>query len=220
MENRAAAGRTFHLAPDVRTTPKLIVESCYAYFDSFGVEYAGPDSPADGHESDFAKSYFANTKIYHDYELNDPEFDRTALKQFAAHLPCPAVDQAMIHRFMEFGKADQWGKSRRSPLVPQVDVQAWLRLFQKHASADHRPTRGEIKIAIDVLGPGGGQWTLSRDEARRWHIARGVQLETPFLLQVHAADLCTAQSEATAARWIAAILETARHSAVPSPLPR
>ena len=64
----AAHGETIHLAPEVRTTPRSIVDSCYDYFNSCGVEYAGPNSPADGHESEFAKSFFANTKIYQDYK--------------------------------------------------------------------------------------------------------------------------------------------------------
>ena len=42
-----AHGRTYHLTPDECTCPKEVIEACYEYFHSDGVEFCGPDAECD-----------------------------------------------------------------------------------------------------------------------------------------------------------------------------
>jgi hypothetical protein len=36
------------------------------------------------------------------------------LKELLPDLPCPIIDEPMLHRFLAFGDADRWGKRRRT----------------------------------------------------------------------------------------------------------
>ena len=217
--NRAAHGRTYHLAPEVRTTPRMIVDSCYEYFHSCGVEYAGPNSPADGHESEFARSFFASTKIYHDYDRSDPDFDRTSLQEFAGHLPCPVIDHAMIHRFLNFGANDQWGKSRPKPIRHPVDVESGLRSLTQLGHISAQAFRGECCVAVEILGPGGGAWTLTRDQAGHWSFARGILPSALHVLQLHSNDVCPNQSRDNSAKWFGKLIDSAYSSLPVAPVP-
>ena len=113
FENPKAHGRTYHLAPDKCLTPSEVIEACYDYFDSHGVEFCGENLPEDHQQPDYAEKIFDNIGIYQQYESNDPAFDTSNLKQFAGHIPCPPIDAATIHRYMDFGNADNWGKKKK-----------------------------------------------------------------------------------------------------------
>lgn len=113
FHNPDAHGRTFHLAPDEYLTPSAVVEACYDYFNSHGVEFCGESVPEDHQQPEYAEKIFDNIAIYQQYESNDPHFDTTNLKRFAKNIPCPPIDAATIHRYLDFGNADDWGKKRR-----------------------------------------------------------------------------------------------------------
>ena len=113
FHNREAHGRTFHLAPDEYLTPSAVIEACYDYFNSHGVEFCGATVPDDHKQPEYAEKIFDNIAIYQQYESNDPHFDTTNLKRFAKDLPCPPIDSETIHRYLDFGNADEWGKKRR-----------------------------------------------------------------------------------------------------------
>ncbi len=163
IQTPAARGLTFHLTPKTCSTAKQVIESCCRYFNSAGVIFAGPDATHD-ESSDFTRAIFDNTRVYESYHTSDPQFDRTNIEQWAGHLPCPEVDEAMIHRFIEFGQQNRWGKQR--PGVP--DVKYW---FEDHldeiaALAESIVARlsvsnlAPVSIGLDIVGEGGGQWTL------------------------------------------------------------
>jgi len=122
FQNTAAHGRTYHLAPKTCLTPSVVIEACYEYFNSQGAEFCGSNIPSDHQHSDFAEKIFDNIAIYQQYESNDPHFDTANLEQFAGHLACPEIDSATIHRYLDFGNADEWGKKRPLKLV-KPDVQ-------------------------------------------------------------------------------------------------
>lgn len=114
FRNPEAHGRTFHLAPDQCLTPSEVIDACYDYFDSHGVEFCGDELPEDHQQPDYAEKIFDNIAIYQQYESSDPGFDTTNLKKYAGHIVCPPIDAATIQRYLDFGNADNWGK--RKPL--------------------------------------------------------------------------------------------------------
>ena len=56
---------------------------------------------------------FRHPRAYRDYELTDPTFDTGNLQRFAGHLPCPVIDETVLHRYFQFGQQDGWGNGAR-----------------------------------------------------------------------------------------------------------
>ncbi|MEL7498826.1 MAG: SDR family oxidoreductase [Planctomycetota bacterium] len=162
-----AHGRTYHLTPDKCTNAREVIEYCYAYFNSRGVEFCGSESACDLDENDeFARKLFENTDIYSSYETSDPTYDKSNLVQFAGHLACPHIDQEMIFKFLDFGKAQNWGKRRSKP--PQVT--RWIESHLTEIALAAQKTMSALRIStnersfhlgLDIYGPGGGQWQLT-----------------------------------------------------------
>ena len=154
-------GRTFHLAPSTRMTARQMIEAGYSYFNSAGVEFVGPAKECPEYGMD--RDTYENSMMYRDYEGSDPEFDTTNLRHFAAHLPCPTIDEPMLHRFMKFGEEDRWGKRREKPAKVPFVVEDFLSSLIGTAPElnELTPTNGEKHVGLDVCGPGGGQWTVT-----------------------------------------------------------
>jgi thioester reductase-like protein len=160
-----AHGRTYHLTPDNCTTAKQIVDYCYDYFDSDGVEFAGQHAENES-TNEFAQTFFDNVDIYSPYETSDPTFSKTNVEQFAGHLPCPSIDREMIFKFLDFGNQNNWGKKRRS----KIKVPRWVESHLTEVALATQKTMFALNLrnptkpmhfGLDVLGPGGGQWQLS-----------------------------------------------------------
>jgi hypothetical protein len=164
FDNEAAHGTTCHIAPDRKLTARQVIEACYDYFNSHGVEF-GVDAESQFSQPEFARQILDNVAIYSQYECSDPEFDTTTMKQFAGDIPCPEIDRDTIIRFLEFGESDQWGK-RRATAIVAVDPRRTLQMLEAFAASAGRcgPT------GLRLLGPGGGDWTIvggsSVDEPR------------------------------------------------------
>jgi thioester reductase-like protein len=158
-----AHGQTYHLAPQVRMTPRDMIAAGYSYFNSTGVEFIGPTAAVQSDGSDMKRHAYDNSTLYRDYEYSDPIFDTTNLEKYAAHLPCPVIDESMLHRFMSFGEQDRWGKRRPRALKPWFDVAEFL------TSAVVESLGGDSRwqmLGLDLIGPGGGQWTLALSDDR------------------------------------------------------
>lgn len=198
FETRECNGKTFHLAPDSPLTPRGIIDSCCRYFNSTGVEYHGPNVEIPAEEmTDFERMYLSQMTMYETYESTDPQFDTTNLKKYAPHLPCPEIDDATIHRYLQFGESDRWGK--RSEQLPQVTfpVGEHLSLVQPHhggsggtgngqdaASTQRSDVSPEFEVGLDVLGPGGGQWRLTMQAGQAIEIERGLPLNGCHVLRI------------------------------------
>lgn len=115
-----ARGRTIHLAPNKPITIRQLIDFTSSYLNSGGVEFCGPHRPADLNAIE-AMAY-GGKSLYEPYEQTDPVFETTTLDELLPDLPCPIIDEAMIHRFLAFGDADRWGKRRRrTPAVKRTD---------------------------------------------------------------------------------------------------
>ena len=163
-----AHGQTYHLTPDQCTCPREVIESCYEYFHSDGVEFCGPDAACPP-ETEFAQKLFESTGIYASYETSDPVFDKSNLNKFAGHLPCPPIDRDMIFKFLDFGDQQNWGKKKqRSAVVPR-----WIESHLTEIALAAQKIMGalrlnsqqrEFQIGLDIHGPGGGQWQLTVED--------------------------------------------------------
>jgi len=195
----AAHDRTYHLTPHKAITTRQIIDYTGTYLNSGGVQYVGRDALDDDMTNSFEQSIYESTTMYDSYNATDPQLDTTNLRKFVSHLPCPPIDEEMIHLFMRFGDEDRWGK-RRTPVAP---VGQWAEelLLRSHeedsgengtpkykstAEANHEPC---CLIGFDVLGPGGGQWyaRLTDDGRLDWTV--GLLDENSPVLQIESRDL-------------------------------
>ena len=189
---QAAHGRTFHLAPEKRTTSREIIDYCYEYFNTSGVVYAGEDSSeeAEVEPNRFHEIFVENSRAYEAYYTEDPTFDRSNL-QSHLDLPCPEVDCEMIHRFIEFGTGDQWGKKRK----PAREVPCWFgeKLMNISEFEFLSPVKNAV-LGIDIHGPGGGQWRILIDgDSRR--VERGLPGDSAPVITLDAEELNKKVSE-------------------------
>jgi len=176
VSNPQSRGKIFHLTPEQAPTSRELIEYCYEYFNSDGVRFADVRSSAETEaQTDFGKKFLSGLNVYHAYDTSDPQFDRSNTEQFAGDIPCPVIDRQLVHRFFEFGENDNWGKGKSQ--APAVDLWAEDHLEEllavtglgAGAKADARLTRapssgrrpGSARVYLDILGPGGGQWTIS-----------------------------------------------------------
>lgn len=175
----AARGRTIHLAPQTPLTIRQIIDAASSYLNSGGLEFCGPGKPAD--LNDIESFAYGGKGLYEAYEQTDPVFETGATAELLPDLPCPVIDEPMIHRFLAFGDADRWGKRRR----PKVAVGAWIGNVLEALSSDQlvsliRAIAGGAAasppnaIGLDVIGPGGGSWTIRRGLSSSVTVERGL----------------------------------------------
>ncbi|MDA1052431.1 MAG: SDR family oxidoreductase [Planctomycetota bacterium] len=117
LQTPAAHGRTFNLAPEKCLTPREIIDAGYSYFNSTGVEFVGDEVIDPATFNRFESKFLPSIGIYDDYKATDPTFDCANLRQFAAQLPCPEIDEPILHRYIRFGEDDLWGKRRQRAAV-------------------------------------------------------------------------------------------------------
>ena len=165
--NPAARGQTIHLAPDHPITIRQIIDFTSSYLNSGGLEFCGPNKPDELNDTEsFA---YGGKGLYEAYEQTDPVFETGTLKRLIPDLPCPVIDEAMIHRFLTYGDADRWGKRKRpSPRIDAwaadllADLQADDIVALARAVAGGPGTSPPSAISLKVAGPGGGSWTIRR----------------------------------------------------------
>ncbi|MFM7833632.1 MAG: hypothetical protein ACKPJD_17705, partial [Planctomycetaceae bacterium] len=109
-------------------TSRQVIDLCSEYFNSTGVVYEG-DEGADADDANlsedqkmFERLFQDNAETYAAYESTDNCFDMTNTKRFAGDIICPDLDRTVIHRFIDYGNEDRWGK--RKPDVQSVTC--WL----------------------------------------------------------------------------------------------
>lgn len=172
-------GKTYHLSPVHRLTPREIIEAGYRYFNSTGVEYCGAELTIDQAVSAAERAAHENKSMYEAYEHSDPVFDTTNLQRALPDTPCPVIDQAMLHRFWKYGEEDRWG--RRKPAAIQAPARISEMLIDRGHEILERairdqliPEESQVALGLDIVGPGGGQWTIHRDPQHGIRIERGL----------------------------------------------
>jgi len=178
FENPAARGLTFHLVPDVPTAARHLIDCCAEYFQSTGVLYAGdpePDNADDVPLSEdqrmFESLFRENAETYANYETTDNTFDASNTRRFVPDLPCPPIDRTIIHRYIEFGNSDKWGK-RRPDYTP---VPVWFEDFCRQSATPG--SAATTRVGLNLLGLGGSQLTLEFSNTGLVSVSRGLPSE-------------------------------------------
>lgn len=188
-ETPEARGLTYHLAPDNPITSRQVIDLCSEYFNSTGVVYEGDSEPGsdDPNLSEdqkmFERLFQDNAETYAAYESTDNCFDMTNTKRFAGDIVCPDLDRTVIHRFIDYGNEDRWGK--RKPDIQAVGC--WLLEF-----LGSRVTAGGAETAsvgLNLTGPGGCQATVRLSGAGVLSVERGLPADASPVLTASAAEL-------------------------------
>jgi thioester reductase-like protein len=177
IDTADAHGHTFHLTPTDPITPREIIEAGYKYFNSAGVEFAGATNVDHGAISAMDKNAHDNMAVYRSYEVSDPRFDASNLEEFAAGMLCPRLDESMLHRYWQYGEQDRWGKRREKAPDTVFDADALLSRLTK----DHSTSSFTGVVSLDVVGPGGGQWSLLRNSSRHLTLKAGLSANAPLI---------------------------------------
>ncbi len=181
-----AHGRTFHLAPNQCLTPRELIDGGCSYFNSTNVDFIGYQ-PIDPRTFNALEAQvLPGIAMYQEYESTDPHFDCTNLKRFAGDLPCPVIDEAILHKYLQFGEKDRWGKRRLK--CPSFDSFAWDRLQRSCVWNIGLQPQGRAILGIDLIGPGGGQWTIVIDSEGEFACLPGLDDRSESLLRLKVAD--------------------------------
>lgn len=184
FNNPAAHGGTYHITPDQPMTAKQLIDYTGSYFNCTGVVYDAQEVGV----NEFDAVSHEHLSIYHDYLTTDPQFDRTNMLRFVSDLPSPVIDEAMIHRFLQYGDEDRWGKRRR----PAPQVLFWSQELLRRIAADRSTNSGESPqrtIGLDVVGPGGGQFSMSLAEDTVLSIDDGLPHTSVPIVRCQAGEL-------------------------------
>lgn len=104
-----AHGRTYHLTAGAGISAKQIIDYASSYYNSTGVSYGPSNTHTQTELEQMAADYL---EAYSPYAGNDPIFDTANLLTFAGDIDCPTIDEAMVHRFIDFGEKNRWRKQR------------------------------------------------------------------------------------------------------------
>ncbi len=157
INNPEAHGQTYHLAPRECITPRRGMEAGYTYFNSTGVQWMGHEAIDPATYNSIEAEILPALTMYTSYERTDPTFDCQNVERYAPDLPCPIIDEEVLHTYIRYGQEDRWGKRRERKA--HVDCSA-SDLFDQLIHFHESDEDAHVSVALDVLGPGGGQWTL------------------------------------------------------------
>lgn len=203
VSTEAAHNRTYHLVPDECSTARQFIDACCDYFKSGGVEFVGQDQPLNA-KSKFAQLFLENARVYEEYLTSDPIFDKSNVEAYAGHLRCPPIDAAMIERFIKFGEENRWGKKRVA--LPEASIWFGQQLDRLSAITTsifaNLPNvelsgGGEkrMEVGLNVLGRGGGQWTLTQNESAEFTCRIGLPTVGQPILQIESSRLASLMDE-------------------------
>ncbi len=153
-----AIGKTFHLGPSDPITMKDAIDYASEYYGLTGIEFRGTGRQPDEPLNEMEQRLWSAISIYGSYDFMDPQFDTTNLQELAGDIHCPKMDYEMARRLMDYAEEDRWGKRKKPAPVPApFSLNEQLEKIAAEPATDETPT----DIGLDILGPGGGQWTVS-----------------------------------------------------------
>ncbi len=115
--NPAHHGKTYHLTPTSPVTAGQLLAGMASKFRFRDVVCAGVDALTNEDVNEVERLFYAYVAQYQPYWHEEPIYDCSATLAALPHLPCPPIDEACIHRLIDFAVADNWGKHRRKRRV-------------------------------------------------------------------------------------------------------
>jgi len=149
IQNRAAHGGTYHLTcgnpPSAQDLDSAIGDAIRDRLGATSQQRGQADISALGDFVDVRK----HMDVYRAYFRDHPEFDTTQLQRTAPHLPCPAVDRAMLAVMGRYAIDANFGWPRTPPPALPLEWRA----------GDVSPPVSGNACVLEITGVGGGAWS-------------------------------------------------------------
>jgi thioester reductase-like protein len=181
-----AHGRTYHLVSEHPIPGRCIREAVEELLGIAGIEWAGPQGPAN--PTPLERMVDDCLREYWPYRQGDPVFDCTNTQAALPDTPAPLLDRALLARLIRFAVGDHWGRRPRLSLGPVIDLDCALYVERFFPAALGRSSLADlpltVTLALDVFGPGGGQWTCRWQEGRLVALSRGLDRSAEVLYRL------------------------------------
>ena len=172
---------------------KDAIDFASKFYGLTGIEFRGTGRKPDQPLNEMERWLWSNISIYGSYDFMDPKFDTTNLNELVHDLPCPALDYEMASRLMTYAEEDRWGKRKKpQPSAAALDIEKHLEETCDPAAS----TNTSIKIVADVLGIGGGAWTIEFAKDQLVGFAKGIAGDADGTLSITMAELLALQGKA------------------------
>jgi thioester reductase-like protein len=169
-------GRTFHLVARQPARLQEILAILEDLLQLEGIRWAGPGGLPD--PTPLEERVLEQLRDYWNYLRNDLAFDCRNTCRALPDLPPPRFDRPLVERLLQFALADQWGRGRApEDAAPSGECADFLERFlpgQARESAVIRAVSLDLTFALDIRGPGGGQWSYRWERGELAEVRRGL----------------------------------------------
>jgi thioester reductase-like protein len=164
-------GKTYHLA-----SPKPVPVSEVQQVVRDAIERHYPKPLATSITEEELKAieglFYEYMLIYQSHWRDDPKFDLTNTLAALPHLPCPQMTYEVLMRVSRYPVERNFMHPRHEQFTAEFDVAAHL---DGWSESDHDGSAETGRsVALQVNGPGGGQWQLQIGTDKIRGVARGL----------------------------------------------
>ena len=106
-------GKTYHLTPTQPVTVAELDSAMSGFFRYYGTELVGQINLPESEMNDLEQQFYTSMATYQPYWNIEPQFDCTNTLKALPDLPCPVMNEQVLHRLMAFAVEDNWGKGKR-----------------------------------------------------------------------------------------------------------
>ena len=152
-------GRTYHLAS---SDPVPVVEVQQVIREAIERYYPKPlaKSISDAQLEALEGLFYEYMSIYRSHWRDDPKFDLTNTRAALPHLPCPKMTYDVLLRVSRYPVERNFIPPRHETPPAAYDVRTHLGPLLEAGRRGGTPAVNGHTVALQVNGPGGGQWHL------------------------------------------------------------
>jgi nucleoside-diphosphate-sugar epimerase len=169
-------GRTYHLASPQPVRGQAIKEIAEELLHIDGAQWVGQKAIAA--PTLVEELFLERVADFWPYLDGDPVFDCRNTSAALPWLPAPRIDRNLLARLLRFAVADEWGRARRrrGPDRSAVDCAHFIEEFFPESARRSVLARIslDVTVALEVRGPGGGDWSCSWNAGQLLEVRRGL----------------------------------------------
>jgi thioester reductase-like protein len=169
-------GRTFHLVSRAPVVARLVHAVAAEELNLTGVELVGREGA--GRAGCLEQRFLDGLQEYWPYLDGEASFDATNTATALPQLPPPLLDRPVLARLIRFAACAQWGRvQHRDGIVSRPCAEYIEQTFPRQARQSHlaKVARLHLLIALDIRGPGGGQWSCRWTHGELAYVRRGLE---------------------------------------------
>lgn len=94
--------QTYHLTPQRASSSRDIIQALQDYFNYSGIEFIGTKEIPASEQTDIERFFYDFVTTFESYWEDEPVFDRTNTDRVSDGIVTPPIDQACLHRLIDF----------------------------------------------------------------------------------------------------------------------